>query len=238
MKNKKLIAMDMDGTLTQHKSLLEPQCHKILEQLGKRYDLLMVCAGGCERVYKQLEAFNINILGFYGMQYGQVNNGILKIIENIKVPVNHELIISLGKEIREKFGFDKFKGESIEFHDSGLITFPILGTEAPLEEKLTYDQDRIKRRKYYEEICKIFKNYNVFIGGTSSFDIVPKPYSKFYALSNYLERNDLRVNDAIFFGDDYGIGGNDRCVYESTIQFVKIDSYINFPLIASELLLK
>lgn len=237
MKNKKIIAMDMDGTLTQHKSPLEPECRTVLEKLSKKYRLLMVCAGGCERVYRQLEAFDIDISGFYGMQYAQTKNGILNITESIAVQTDREKVISIGKKIRGKFGFHNFDGDAIEFHASGLITFPILGTKASLKDKLAYDPDRSKRRACYKEVCKLFEDYNVFIGGTSSFDIAPKPYNKLYALECYLKRNCLNHEDVVFFGDDYGVGGNDSCVYESDISFVKIDNYRDFPQVAAELLL-
>jgi len=48
---KKLVAMDLDGTLTQHKSPLERERRAVLEDFAQRYMLLMACAGSCERVY-------------------------------------------------------------------------------------------------------------------------------------------------------------------------------------------
>ena len=47
-KNKiKLIAFDLDGTLTQHKSPLGEENRKVLEELSKKYKLLMAGAGMC-----------------------------------------------------------------------------------------------------------------------------------------------------------------------------------------------
>lgn len=232
----KLIAMDMDGTLTQHKSPLEENCQKILQQLSKHYDLLMVCAGSCDRVYNQLRQFPITISGFYGMQYAEAQNGTLKILDSVTVPVDRDRVSTYAEMIRKEFGFHDYYGDPVEFHDSGLITFPILGTKAKLEDKLKYDPDRAKRRQWYDRVCEIFEGYNVFIGGTSSFDIAPKPYSKLYALDRYLVEHGLTRNDVIFFGDDYGIGGNDRDVFESGIEFVAIDDYRTFPKIAAKLL--
>ncbi|MGN0614324.1 MAG: HAD-IIB family hydrolase [Porcipelethomonas sp.] len=232
MKNIKLIAMDMDGTLTQHKSPIEKECRTALEKLRDKYRLLMVCAGGCNRVYDQLEHFDIDISGFYGMQFGEVRNGILTIKENVSEEADHDRVNACAEQIRNEFGFHQYAGESVEFHSSGLITFPILGTEAKLEDKLNYDPDRAKRRKYYNRVCELFADYNVFIGGTSSFDIAPKPYNKLFALEKYMSDNRIMSDEVVFFGDDYGIGGNDNCVFESDIKFIKIDDYKNFPSIA------
>lgn len=237
MNKYKLIAMDMDGTLTQHKSPLEQECRNALEKLAEKYQLLMVCAGSCERVFNQLNCFPISISGFYGMQYSETKNGRLEILESSSAPVNRDEVLKYGETIRNEFGFFDYIGEPVEFHASGLITFPILGTAAALEDKLKYDPDRAKRRVCYERVCEIFDGYNVFIGGTSSFDIAPKPYNKLYALDRYLEKHGLKRSEVIFFGDDYGIGGNDRQVYESEIEFVGIDNYKDFPWIAQEILL-
>jgi len=118
-----------------------------------------------------------------------------------------------------------------------MITFPLIGTGALLNDKLTFDPDRAKRRLWYKRVCDMFSDYNVFIGGSSSFDIVPKPFCKLYALRRYLREHNFDSSEAIYFGDDYGLGGNDSGVYLSDIKFVKIDDYRDFPRKAKEVIL-
>ena len=57
-KNKiKLIAMDLDGTLSQHKQFL-PDCNKkVLKILDEKYLLVMMGAGQVMRVFNQMEQF-------------------------------------------------------------------------------------------------------------------------------------------------------------------------------------
>ena len=117
----------------------------------------------------------------------------------------------------------------MEYHASGCITFPILGTEAKIEDKLAFDPDRRKRRAIYSEVCETFPDYNVFVGGSSSFDMAPKPYNKYYALDKYCKENGILHSEALFVGDDYGEGGNDESVYKSDFNFLKIDDYRDFP---------
>ena len=233
----KLVAMDLDGTLTQHKSPLDPQCRYVLERLAQRYSLLMVCAGGCERVYRQMGGFPIQISGFYGMEYADATEGNLQVLEQVQFPVDHEDILNRAQQFRNEFGYCEYAGDSVEFHASGLITLPLLGTRARLEDKLAFDPDRAKRRSYYERVCELFSEYYVVIGGSSSFDIAPKPYGKLFALDRQLEKMGLFRENVVFFGDDYGVGGNDRDVYLSGITFCQIDDYRTFPQIAEELLL-
>ena len=130
--------------------------------------------------------------------------------------------------LREKYGFTSYKGDNV-YYGSGFIVFPLLGTAASIQDKLIFDPDRQKRRILYEEVCKTFPEYNVFIGGSSSFDIVPRPFQKYYALSKYCREENIPPCEVLFFGDDYGTGGNDESIYLSEIPFVKVDGYEKFP---------
>lgn len=233
----KIVALDLDGTLTQHKSRLESECRNVLSELSEKYKLVMVCAGGCERVFKQMNGFKIDIIGFYGMEYSEIKNDKIEITKKIKVEEDKTKVAEKVEQLRQELGFTEYYGESVEFHESGMITFPIIGTMASLDKKLAFDPDRTIRRKYYNRVCKLFEEYNVFIGGSSSFDIAPKPYCKLYALEQYLNTYGIDKSEIIFFGDDYGVGGNDSDVYNSDIKFIPIDDYREFSRIAKEELL-
>ena len=127
--------------------------------------------------------------------------------------------------LREEFGFTEFAGEGVEFHASGAITFPILGKSAKIEDKLAFDPDRAKRRPMYPRVKELFPEYTVFIGGSSSFDMVPAPNDKFYALSKLCAEEGYSHDEVLYVGDDYLEGGNDHAVAVSDIAFVTIDDY-------------
>ena len=69
----KLLAFDLDGTLSQHKTPLDDETRDILSELSNRYKLLMSGAGMCRRIFNQMRQFPIDILGNYGMQYACYN---------------------------------------------------------------------------------------------------------------------------------------------------------------------
>ena len=117
----------------------------------------------------------------------------------------------------------------MEFHPSGCVTFPVLGTKAKQEDKLAFDPDRSKRRKIYAEVVDTFSDYRVFVGGSSSFDMAPKPYDKYYALDLYCRENGFSHEEVVYIGDDYGLGGNDESVYKSDFPYITIDNYLDFP---------
>lgn len=225
----RLIAFDLDGTLTQHKSSLGTQNRSVLEQLQQKYRLLMVGAGTCPRIYRQMGEFPIDIIGNYGMQYAEYDShaGELIIRRNESAPVDRNENLHRAEILREKYALHAFVGETMEFHPTGMITFPILGTKAAIEDKLAYDPDRKKRRQMYDFARELFHDYTVFIGGSSSFDIVPHPYCKLYALDRYLKEHNIRHDETLYCGDDYHDGGNDHDVFASDIDFLKVDDYTN-----------
>lgn len=234
----KVVAMDLDGTLTQHKQPLTPENRATLEALAKKYRLLMVGAGQVVRIFNQMEQFPIDIIGNYGMQYGQYDpeTGELELKRDAVLPCNRESVARRVTALREKYGMTQFRGENVEFHPSGCVTFPCLGTKALPEDKLAFDPDRSKRRAIYPEVCRVFSDYTVFVGGSSSFDMAPAPYNKYYALDLFCKENGLAHENVVYIGDDYGPGGNDESVYQSDFPYLTIEDYRTFPQVVAQLL--
>ena len=224
--NEKAFAFDLDGTLTQHKTQLDDKNRAVLKQLASRYTLLMVGAGTCMRIHKQMGGFPIDVIGNYGMQYAKYQNGGLQLVrDDSSVCADRNSVEQIVTRFREKHGFTSFRGDSVEYHTSGCLTLALLGTQALQEDKLAFDPDRSRRRAIYGEVCDLFPDYNVFVGGSSSFDMAPKPFNKYYALDLWCRENGMDHSEVIFVGDDYGLGGNDESVYLSDFSFVTVDDY-------------
>lgn len=234
----RLIAFDLDGTLTQHKTPLSRENRETLDRLGERYRLVMVGAGQCRRIFDQMGRYPIDIIGNYGLQYAiyRSEKKDLEIVRDTVLPCDRASVEARVNALREKYGFSAFAGESVEFHPSGCVTFPILGTAAKQEEKLAFDPDRSRRRAIYADVCATFPEYTVFVGGSSSFDMAPKPYDKYRALDLYCKEHGIQHSETAFAGDDYGIGGNDRSVYCSDFTFICVDDYTQFPNCMKKLL--
>lgn len=234
----KLIAFDLDGTLTQHKTPLSAENRAVLDRLAEKYSLVMVGAGQCMRIFNQMNQYPIDVIGNYGLQYAKYNpeSKNLDIVRDLTFPCDRESVDERVSALRQKYGFTAFAGKSVEFHPSGCVTFAILGTEAKTEDKLAFDPDRSRRRAIYDEVCEVFSDYIVFVGGSSSFDMAPSPYNKYYALDLYCKEKGFSHDEVVFVGDDYGRGGNDESVYRSDFGFICVDDYTRLEEYLKELL--
>lgn len=238
MSKLRVIAFDLDGTLTQHRSPLEPGAVELLDALSRRYRLIMVGAGKATRIFNQMGHYPIDIIGNYGMQYCRYDpdKGGLQVVFDEKAPCDRESVAERIQQLRRQTGYLDYAGEGVEFHESGCVTFPLLGTAADIRLKLAFDPDRKKRSAFYEDVKAAFPEYTVFIGGSSSFDFAPHPYNKYYALDRFCREENIGRDEIVYVGDDYGKGGNDEALWNTDFRFIPTDDYRRTPELLKPLL--
>jgi hydroxymethylpyrimidine pyrophosphatase-like HAD family hydrolase len=185
----------------------------------------MVGAGASDRIYAQMNGYPIDIVGNYGMQESKIIDGKFQIIREEKMFVDKDFFCEKIKYLREKYGYNEFKGDGVEFHATGMVTFPLLGTKADICDKVAFDPTREKRKVLYPEILEIFKDYTVYIGGSSSFDFSAKNYNKYDAIMRYANENGYMPDEILYVGDDFGDGGGDSHVRLGGLDYVEITDY-------------
>ena len=226
---KKLICFDLDGTLTQHRSPLEKASKDLLDALSKKYKVIMVGAGGCERIYKQLGNYPIDIVGNYGMQESKMIDGKFTIVKEITTTPDKAYFLETADYLRKKYGYTDYKGDSVEFHTTGMVTFALLGTKADIADKIAFDPTRAKRKVMYDEVLKLFPNYTVYIGGSSSFDFTQKQYNKYDATVRWAAERGIAPEDIVFIGDDFADGGGDSHIRIKGMDYILITDFNAFP---------
>ncbi len=222
---KKLLCFDLDGTLTQHRSKLEAENKALLDELQKKYKVIMVGAGGAERIYAQMNEYPIDIIANYGMQESKMIDGKFTTVRQITTTPNKKYFLEKAKYLREKYGYTEYKGDSVEFHATGMVTFPLLGTKADVADKIAFDPDRKKRKVLYPEVLELFPDYTVYIGGSSSFDFTEKKYNKYDAILAYAKENGYEQEEILYIGDDFGDGGGDSHIRLFGMDYVEITDY-------------
>ena len=228
-RRKKVVAMDLDGTLSQHKTPVPWRNLKALEALrGAGYELVMVGGGGARRIYNQMCEFPIEILGNYGMEHSVVTGGQFRIVRAVTNQVDRARFLAATGKLREKYGYTKYLGDPLQFHASGMVTFGLLGTAPSAEAKLAFDPDKRKRRAMFADVVAAFPDCAVFIGGTTSFDIAAKKFNKYDATVEWARERGFAPGDIVFIGDDFNDGGNDSHARIGGLDRIVITDYRNF----------
>jgi len=225
---KKLVAMDLDATLCQHRSPIPEKNLAALKALEKKYKCVMVGAGNAPRIYRQMGNYPIDIVGNYGMQVAEAADGNFRLVKAVTNAVDRAFFRRETDRLRAKYGYTEYEGESLEFHASGMVTFGLLGTSPAAEHKVKFDPDRKKRRAMYPEVCKIFKDYAVYIGGSTSFDFAGPQYNKYDATLDWAKAHGYALEDVVFIGDDFADGGGDSHVRIRDMDHIVIKDYKNF----------
>ena len=81
----------------------------------------------------------------------------------------------------------------------------------------------------YPEVCEIFKDYSVYIGGSSSFDFSAKQYNKYDAAMRYATEHGYTEDQVLFIGDDFDDVGGDSHVRIKGMDYIKIVDYTRTP---------
>jgi hydroxymethylpyrimidine pyrophosphatase-like HAD family hydrolase len=235
-KRKRLVAIDLDATLSQHRTKPPEANLAALKELEKKYKCIMVGAGNAPRIYRQMGNYPIDIVANYGMQIAEAADGNFRIVKAITNKVDQAFFSEKCDYLRKKYGYTKFSGKPLEFHASGMVTFGLLGTSAEAEHKVTFDPDRKKRRAMYPEVLEIFKDYSCYIGGSTSFDFAGKEYNKYDATVRWAAEHGYAADEIVYIGDDFADGGGDSHIRIKGMDHIVITDYKKFPQAISVLL--
>ncbi|MBQ2701890.1 MAG: HAD hydrolase family protein, partial [Clostridia bacterium] len=198
---------------------------KLLDELQKKYKVIMVGAGNAPRIYAQMGEYPIDMIANYGMQESKMINGKFTIVKELKTSPDKAYFQEKAEYLRKKYGYTDYKGETLEFHSTGMVTFPLLGTKAEIADKIAFDPTRERRKVLYPEVVELFPDYTVYIGGSSSFDFTEKRYNKYDAIMEYAQKNGYKKEEILYIGDDFSDGGGDSHIRIFGMDYVQIDDY-------------
>lgn len=230
-KNKNFFVFDMDGTLAPNRSMpIVTENKKILQEiLNRKKSLIILSSGGCQRLLNQLNQ-NGKLLGDfiimanYGLDIAQVENGEIVNFQNTSYKSSLDLIQI--DDIIEKIILKNslpVTAEKVIFFDSGLIVFPMLGDTHTDLERNNFDPHKSKRLIIVKQLKSQLPDFNYFISGRTSIDILKKGYNKYSALLNFCKARQIPFNEVVFFGDEFDTFGNDRSIKDGYLMDKLID---------------
>ncbi|MBI3888195.1 HAD-IIB family hydrolase [Candidatus Nomurabacteria bacterium] len=237
--DKKIIAFDVDGTLTASKTLITDSMANLIKELVKKKMVVAIAGGSFKQMLTQFlppfsndEAMipfihNFTFLptsGSQRYQYDEVKKEWI-LTDKESLPGNaKEKAIKLLQEVIDN---PIYKippnpiGNIIEDRDTQ-ITFTPNGQQAPVVIKLAFDPDRKKREKIKAFLEPQLPEVSILINGTSSIDILSKGFNKAVGLMRFLDKVGLDKSDVIFVGDGIFPGGNDYSVYEAGFDTIAV----------------
>ena len=228
---KRLIVFDLDGTLAESKSSLDPEMSTLLQNLLGIIKVAVISGGDWPQFEKQLlsnlphdeHLVNLSLLPACGTKFFQYTGVWTKIYsEDFTADEKEKIIGSLKKALAATdFKIEKVWGEVIEDRGSQ-ITFSALGQQAPIEAKKEWDPDFVKRQKLKALLDNLIPEFSVRLGGTTSVDITKSGIDKAYGIRKLRDTLGISIDEMIFIGDAIFPGGNDYPAKEAGVVSIQV----------------
>lgn len=230
---KKLIAFDVDSTLSASRLPIDSEMADLLKKLLEIKQVAIITGGAFADIKKQiLDEIGLNDERNKNLILLPTNGGGLWIFDGTwKELSSHKLSLAekekIIKAIHEVVGKEECLnkndglGDKIQDRDSE-ITYSALGEHANISAKKGWDPDFRKRIALQAELMKKLPDFEVKIGGTTSIDITSKGMDKAYGINKLLKYLNLKPEDILFFGDAVYENGNDYPVFLLGVDTVRI----------------
>ena len=233
LKMKKLIVFDLDGTLAESKSSLDPEMVSLLHDLLNIVKVAIISGGGWPQFEKQILSNlphdevlkDLSLLPTCGTQFYQFDGSWVKLYSEDFNKDEKKKIIDALKNALDTVGFkiEKVWGETIEDRGSQ-ITYSALGQQAPIKEKNKWDPDFTKRVRIREILATLIPEFSVRLGGTTSVDITKPGIDKAYGIMKLRDTLKIEIDEMIFIGDAIFPGGNDYPPKEAGVTSIRIQN--------------
>lgn len=246
---KKVIAFDLDDTLTETKSLITDEMSALLGDLLEHYHVCVISGGSIEQ-YKSQFLSNLPLAGkklellhlmpTCGTQYYRINktkNDWQRVYaENFK-DSEKKIIRQALEEGIDETGLRVKNPQGALIEDRGSqMTYSALGQAAEPAKKKAWDPDGAKKRKIHAIVANKIPQFEVRIGGSTSIDVTKKGIDKAYGMKKLMELLDVKKEEILFVGDRVWEGGNDYPVKLMGIDCIAIDSYEQTPWVVRGIL--
>jgi HAD superfamily hydrolase (TIGR01484 family) len=235
---KKVVAFDLDDTLTVTKSAISDRMAELLAQLLVTHDICVISGGNFEQFKKQVIdnvkapdrlMAKMHIMPTCGTKYyrfDEIDKNWRKIYSQDIPEEDKSHIKRILLEAAKEAGYleSNTYGEIVEDRGSQL-TFSACGQEAPAEVKYKWDPDTKKRQKIRNIMLPKLRDYEIRIGGTTSIDVTLPGIDKAYGMEKLMQALEIAKEDILFVGDKLDEGGNDYPVKAMGIDTIAVDGW-------------
>ena len=214
MRNYKIIIFDLDGTVTESRSLISEYIFSALLELDKKYNVGIISGAELSQMSKQIPGL-INS-GFFIMS--QSGNVIIdpqgKESWNFQMTFEERTqALEHIKALKEKFPVKSYTSNEDTIEDRGAqITYCAIGCNTLFGEKIKFDPDGKIRKMWLENIPLKKRLIEARIAGTTSIDYTAINRNKGANIEKLMGIMNWKAEDCLYVGDALFIGGNDETV--------------------------
>lgn len=231
MVTKSLMIFDLDGTLAESKSAVDPEMVSLLVSLMRAVRVAIISGGDWPQFLTQVLSKmpaganfeHLVLLPTCGTKLYRFDGSWKKLYsEDFTAEEKRVTIAALGTAI-EQSGLEPARtwGEIIE--DRGTqITYSALGQLAPLVAKKAWDPDFSKRKRFKAILDSLIPDLSVRIGGATSVDVTKPGIDKAYGIRKLEAILGFKIAEMLFVGDALFPGGNDEPVKDVGVTSIQV----------------
>jgi len=240
---RKVIAFDLDGTLSASKSPITDRMAELIDQLLEKYQVCVMSGGKFEQFETQFlshlkaepdKLAKLHIMPTCGTRYYRFEKGkwTLKYAEDFTPAQKAKIVKALNAGI-DHFGYREKKtwGEAIEDRGSQ-ISFSALGQDIVaalgdegVKRKEEWDPTNEKKKQLRDYIAGLIPEFEVRSGGSTTIDVTKLGIDKAYGMQKLLNMLSISKKDVLFVGDRLNEGGNDYPVKAMGIDCMEISHW-------------
>ena len=236
---KKLIAFDLDDTLSITKSEISDRMSELLGKLIEKYDVCVITGGRFEQIDKQVmkrldvspHILNrLHLMPTCGTRYYRYSElddkWVLQYSEDLTKEQKTNIVKAL-ESVAKEMGLwcDNPAGAIIEDRYSQ-ITLSALGQDATPADKYAWAKEfKDIRPVFRDKVAELLPDLEVRIGGTTSTDVTKPGIDKAYGMQKLIDAIDISKDEILFIGDKLQEGGNDYPVKSMGIDTIEVDGW-------------
>jgi phosphomannomutase len=226
-----LMIFDLDGTLAESKSALDPEMAGLLRALLGVVQVAIISGGDWPQFEAQVlgklpadaALDRLVLLPTCGTKFFRYDGTWTKLYsEDFTADERRRTVAALEEGI-EQSGFkpERTWGELIE--DRGTqITYSALGQQAPLDAKKAWDPDFAKRKRFKQILDPMIPDLSVCLGGATSVDVTKPGIDKAYGVRKLVQILGIPIEQMLFVGDALFPGGNDAPVRGAGVLSIQV----------------
>jgi phosphomannomutase len=233
----RLVAFDLDDTLAPSKTAIDPRMAELLLRLLDKVEVCIISGGQYGQFTAQVidnlrgatptALERLHLMPTCGTQYYRYSGGTWNQIyaQNLSDDEKARALSAVEGEAK-RLGYWESETWGPILEDRGSqITFSALGQKAPVDAKMAWDPEGVKKNTLREAVQALIPDLEVRSGGSTSVDITRQGIDKAYGMTRLAELTGVPLDDMLFVGDRLDENGNDYPVKVLGVECHAVDGW-------------